>query len=1114
MAILQRTLTTGSIWIGSGSASTEWTGYTSSHNTSLAIYIGGEKRLSYDNQSTNNSILSITTHSSIGSREFVSGFGGQGFKVEPLSLSEYPFSNSWRGTFDELWVRGTMNVYEFVINQIRATNGSLWVSDAGKVTSASYADNKLALTFYTDSAGYIMPFVPGDIIRSKRWMPHGTNSIQTNWDFMGIVQASEYGSGKCSLDVSSGNYYLAPESYTLQTFVKDVASYGAEFVRIGNTSTASRKGAIYLTSNDQGGPFLDVYDGVSSIGNFTGSYTGSAGATLSVNPNLYDEQSADDRRLKLRLGQLNGITTDEFGGQLSGYGLYADNAYLRGWIHANKGGQIAGWTITNSYLSSGDISIATSIDADDKIYRGIFIKNPEASWDNLVYGDKEFPLYIGQHSESGVGWEPVRISLGDALRFQNGSLYISGTVSAVAGDIANWSIGTNKLYSGDVTISSLDTNKYFGIGSADYNTDGIYIGSNSVGGRQLSLKNDVTGLFWDGSNLGISTSKFTLSQGNITAQGGSIAGWTIADTQISKSLEASAVSIRSETSSEWNYVGRSGYEFDISGSTNRLITIKQAYCGASKDGGEKDNPWLGIQNTSSITKISYLGNESAVSIIYTSSGANSGKPIVAWNVDYYDIPPYQTITLGTKYILFDYIGSGLGTETTHYLALGIYSGSSPTALKTSSYIMPESGGIGYSDIYLSYTNTNNYTQQLKVLLVPSMLATSGSTFYYGITVSQMAIATSTGYTELNPEGLLVYASPTNYLKVTTHKSGTSTQSYAIVSVDELWVDGKQITSDGSSGGSGGGTSPTDLDGTTKNKFTVNMQGDANNSVLSLAKGTTDGSLTYDGSQFITSVPIQYNGSGSLLGYNNLSSGLDGLYDYLYTAFSWTIPAATTTITGSISSSTWTFTHNRNNLNPVSLSITMSYQTMSTTGIADPTAGNFILISGSTFPVTTRTFTYNDIHNDKCLKLQLNSVDERGISSTVVTAYRYVRNYYYLGTISDTASALNNPQMWTSSTGWAYKRADALVNSRAISSMTPTAGGYLMIAYPQRCNPSTRSASLPSLILGGFTTQWRDLGIYTTRSGVNITNIAGYTEPYQICWLANAVSTTTTIVIGS
>ena len=30
---------------------------------------------------------------------------------------------------DELTVRGTMNVYELIVNKIRATNGSLWVSD-------------------------------------------------------------------------------------------------------------------------------------------------------------------------------------------------------------------------------------------------------------------------------------------------------------------------------------------------------------------------------------------------------------------------------------------------------------------------------------------------------------------------------------------------------------------------------------------------------------------------------------------------------------------------------------------------------------------------------------------------------------------------------------------------------------------------------------------------------------------------------------------------------------------------------------------------------------------------------------------------------------------------
>ena len=60
-----------------------------------------------------------------------------------------------------------------------------------------------------------------------------------------------------------------------------------------------------------------------------------AGSTISVSSS----------NLRLRIGNLEGITdTQNFGGSLTG-GLYADNAYLKGKIIANEGGTISNWTL-------------------------------------------------------------------------------------------------------------------------------------------------------------------------------------------------------------------------------------------------------------------------------------------------------------------------------------------------------------------------------------------------------------------------------------------------------------------------------------------------------------------------------------------------------------------------------------------------------------------------------------------------------------------------------------------------------------------------------------------------------------------------------------------------
>lgn len=147
----------------------------------------------------------------------------------------------------------------------------------------------------------------------------------------------------------------------------------------------------------------------------------------------------------------------------------------------------------------------------------------------------------------------------------NGNVSMSGTVSATTGKIGGWTIGTNQLYSGLVTISSLSTNKYFGIGASGYNTvSSIYLGSNSVGSQFSIRGTGTTGLYWDGTNLGVSTSNFTLSQGNITAKNavisgsisssaGQIGGWSIKDQWLQNSSSNALIRL-STTSSYWDLI--------------------------------------------------------------------------------------------------------------------------------------------------------------------------------------------------------------------------------------------------------------------------------------------------------------------------------------------------------------------------------------------------------------------------------------------------------------------------------------------------------------------------------------------------------------------------------
>lgn len=66
----------------------------------------------------------IVTSGSLSSPQFAGGFGGYGWMLD---------SNTNTLTIDNLVVRKAMQVYEMVINQISATNGSLWVSNSTKI---------------------------------------------------------------------------------------------------------------------------------------------------------------------------------------------------------------------------------------------------------------------------------------------------------------------------------------------------------------------------------------------------------------------------------------------------------------------------------------------------------------------------------------------------------------------------------------------------------------------------------------------------------------------------------------------------------------------------------------------------------------------------------------------------------------------------------------------------------------------------------------------------------------------------------------------------------------------------------------------------------------------
>ena len=408
---------------------------------------------------------------------FASGFAGSGWRAD------YGITTASRASIetDDLTVRGRMRVYELLIQQIRATNGSLLVTSSSKVVTVSGSTNPLwtvngsqltlngsnatlTFTLYTiatstsgeDAAAKrtYHGFLFGDIIRAQ----------QVEWNgsaFGGVIQSN--------LEVTSvTNLY----TYKAAFVSGDGPAVGYDFVRLGSTSDSARQGVVYLTSDDSAAPFIDIVDGVNSF---------TAWNSASV--------------ARVRVGKLTGISDSAFGGALSGYGLYGNNVYLRGQIvvtggslgglaaadvNSNTttidGGRITANTITASQIAANTITagqiaastitagqIAASTITSDRLnvttLSAINANMGSLTSGSIVIGStnkiwlndsSDGALNIGGSTKASA---PFRVtSTGDLTAT---SATITGTIRASTGGVTgNWYVGYDVEYAGYVYAGS------------------------------------------------------------------------------------------------------------------------------------------------------------------------------------------------------------------------------------------------------------------------------------------------------------------------------------------------------------------------------------------------------------------------------------------------------------------------------------------------------------------------------------------------------------------------------------------------------------------------------------------------------------------------------------
>lgn len=238
----------------------------------------------------------------LSSEEFISGFmGGKGWSIRTKEILNAAGINEKKSVaeFDDLIVRGSMRIYEFIVSQLLGENDNRIFTGMMEVDHYDASEGKVYLK--TNGGKLYNPFRLDDVIIVQQYggNPSEENGYYVTKQYEFIVTEAGVGEqGEDRLDwvrfrnfttsMEGGNESLIVERDTL--------------VRIDNLSDANRKGIIQLMSVGEDTPYMDF---------------------------VYGAKTDPENSLKGRLGNLGGVYNPLFG-WLKEFGAYLTNLYAVG----------------------------------------------------------------------------------------------------------------------------------------------------------------------------------------------------------------------------------------------------------------------------------------------------------------------------------------------------------------------------------------------------------------------------------------------------------------------------------------------------------------------------------------------------------------------------------------------------------------------------------------------------------------------------------------------------------------------------------------------------------------------------------------------------------------
>ena len=377
----------------------------------------------------------IRQDGTIESDGFASNVAGSGFR---LTAAEGGFLE-----VENAKIRGTLSTAVFEKESVNAVGGQLYVANSTALTSSAlHPQGSYSGSETTMSVVNVTGFEAGEILSLKKVSTSGfsteyvlvvsssRNAGSSDTDFSGNLFVSRSigfdGSAQAGNSSSLGETPSAGQSYSGSQVIVSTGKSGSGFIRLN------------ANPNDQTTPYIDIVE-----------RTGSS---------IYDVE------LKTRIGDLSGVTDTVNGVAVSGFGLYTDNAFLKGGIAATFGA-IGGFGISETTISSSNNNL-------------ILKSNGQITGSDVLFNGGR----IGGFNMDGHSLRSTGVEINNSTQ----TLFISSS---------NFKVN----HSGNITGSQ------------------VLLDGGTIGGFELSD----TEIKSSNNNLRLK------SNGQITASSGIVAGWTI-----------------------------------------------------------------------------------------------------------------------------------------------------------------------------------------------------------------------------------------------------------------------------------------------------------------------------------------------------------------------------------------------------------------------------------------------------------------------------------------------------------------------------------------------------------------------------------------------------------